>query len=154
MCQEFCSQGGVPGSGGDVCTWGVCSQGECLVETPPDSYCCGQYTSYWNAFLLVQFFVCNPHRILLKEPKNRLLLPQNKVCEGYVFTGVCLSTGGGVSAPLHAEIHPPGQTPLEADTHCAVHAGIWSISGRYANHWNAFLFRAFIWPGNSVKFGS
>ena len=48
-----------------------------------------------------------------------------KVCEGYVFTSVCLSMG--VSAPLHAGIppwadtpplqtHPPGQTPPCADT--------------------------------------
>ena len=28
--------------------------------------------------------------------KNTLLLPANKVCKGYVFTGVCLSTGGRV----------------------------------------------------------
>ena len=34
------------------------------------------------------------------------LSPANKVCEGYVFTGVCLSTGR-VSAPLHAGIHTP-----------------------------------------------
>ena len=26
-------------------------QGGCLVEPPPDGYCCGQYASYWNAFL-------------------------------------------------------------------------------------------------------
>ena len=56
---------------------------------------------------------------LFEEP---LLPPANEVCEGYVFTGVCLSTG--VSAPLHAGIHPPDerqippsrQTPLWADT--------------------------------------
>ena len=37
---------------------------------------------------------------------------------------------------------PPGQTPLpRADTPlCAVHAGMRSTSGRYASHWNAFLF--------------
>ena len=35
----------------------------------------------------------------------------NEVFEGYVLTRVCLSTG--VSAPLHAGIHPPPwQTPL------------------------------------------
>ena len=44
--------------------------------------------------------------------KPLLLPPANEVCEGYVFTGVCLSTGG-VSAPLHAGIHPPGP---KADT--------------------------------------
>ena len=57
------------------------------------------------------------------------LPPANKVCESYVFTGVCLSTGGYLP-PLHAGIppwadtpwvdtplgrHPPGQTPLLAD---------------------------------------
>ena len=41
-------------------------------------------------------------------------------CEGYVFTGICLSTGG-VSASVHAGIpppsrHPPGADPPGADT--------------------------------------
>ena len=30
---------------------GVWSRGGCLVENPPNGYCCRQYTSYWNAFL-------------------------------------------------------------------------------------------------------
>ena len=34
---------------------GVLSQ-HALKQTPPDSYCCGQYASYWNAFLFC-FFV-------------------------------------------------------------------------------------------------
>ena len=89
------------------------------------------------------------------------LPPASEVCEGYTFTGVCLSRGG-VSAPLYAEIHPlgrhpppSGQTPprpvhtgihtpcpVHAGIHppCAVHARIRSTSKRYASHWNAFLF--------------
>ena len=54
------------------------------------------------------------------------LPPANEVCEGYVLTGVCLSTGE-VSASSHAGIHtppgrhpsgqtPPGQRPPWADT--------------------------------------
>ena len=45
-----------------------------------------------------------------------LLPPAKEVCEGYVFTGVCLSTWR-VSAPLHAGIHtlPRTDTPW-ADT--------------------------------------
>ena len=36
---------------------------------------------------------------MLKEYFEILLLPPtNKVCEGYVFTRVCLSTGGGMCA--------------------------------------------------------
>ena len=69
-CGGFCSGGGawsrgVPGLGG-VCSgghlvWGVVpgpggvsapgGWGGCPVETPQDSYCCGRYASYWNAFL-------------------------------------------------------------------------------------------------------
>ena len=72
-----------------------------------------------NLSLFVQCFVCNPHRILLKEPKNKLLPPANEVCEGYVFTGVCLSTGGGGVHGMHApqacmfQRHacPPRHTP-------------------------------------------
>ena len=64
------------------------------------------------------------------------LPPANEVCEGYVFTDVCLSTGE-VSAPLHAGIHtpsgrrqplrgrhPPGSRhPPEQTPPTAVHAG-------------------------------
>ena len=43
--------GGVPGQGGLL--WGGVPGGD-----PPNGYCCGRYTSYWNAFLLlVQFCV-------------------------------------------------------------------------------------------------
>ena len=45
-----CSQG-VPGPGGGVFALGGCwSQGGAWWR-PPDGYCCGRYTSYWNAFL-------------------------------------------------------------------------------------------------------
>ena len=40
--------GGVPGPGG-VCSWGGLVPVGCLVETPPDGYCCGRYASYWSA---------------------------------------------------------------------------------------------------------
>ena len=47
--------------------------------------------------------------------------------------------------------HPPGRHPL-ADTlplpwqtlPCARHAGIRSTNGRYASHWNAFVFKVYI----------
>ena len=42
------------------------------------------------------------------------LSPANEVCEGYVFTGISLSTGG-MSGPLHTGIHTPkarGRHPL------------------------------------------
>ena len=84
-----------------------------------------------------------------------LYRPQRS-CEGYVFTGVCLSTGGclvpgggvGIPACTEAEPPPPGrdrgawfqgglvsqhaprQTPPGRDGYCC---------GRYASYWNAFL---------------
>ena len=48
--------GGVPALGG-ACFGGACSRRGCLLfggawwRPPPDGYCCGQYASYWNAFL-------------------------------------------------------------------------------------------------------
>ena len=38
------------------------------------------------------------------------LLPANEVCEGYVFTGICLSTGKAVAGP-EADT-PQADTPL------------------------------------------
>ena len=57
------------------------------------------------------FYICTKLKISI------LLPPANEVCEGYVFTGAYLSMGG-VSAPLHAGIHPLGP---EADTPWARH---------------------------------
>ena len=37
--------------------------------------------------------------------------PQMKLLKGYVFTPVCHSVHRGVSAPVHAGIHPPGRHP-------------------------------------------
>ena len=64
----------------------------------------------------------------LHSTTRAFLPPTNEVCEGYVFTGVCLSTGGvclwsrGVS-PLVRHPHPVRR----------------STSGRYASYWNAIL---------------
>ena len=49
-----------------------------------------------------------------------LFAARNEVCEGYIFTGVCLSTGGGCLPPQRGgggsrhpplQADPPGQTP-------------------------------------------
>ena len=83
-----------------------------------------------------------------------LLPPANEVCEGYVFTGACLSTRGVYTPPpgryiplplgryTPQQIHPPRQVHLPGQVHPppTVHAGIRSTAGRYASHWNAFLF--------------
>ena len=77
VCQGFCLRGGVPGlsgclvpgggawSRGGVWSRGLSGPGGCLglgvsslggvwVEIPRDGYCCGRYTSYWNAFLFTR----------------------------------------------------------------------------------------------------
>ena len=51
--------GGVPAPGGMLVPGGVWSGGMVPGGDPPDGYCCGQYTSYWNAFLFRQTFVLN-----------------------------------------------------------------------------------------------
>ena len=60
-----------------------------------------------------------------------------------------VSVHRGVSAPLHTGIHPLGRHPpaqcmLGYTPPRTVHAGIRSTSGRYASHWNAFLFRIYV----------
>ena len=60
-----CSQGVLSAPGGSA-LGGVCSQrvsapGVCLLREgtwwrPPDGYSCGQYASYWNAFLFITMF--------------------------------------------------------------------------------------------------
>ena len=75
--------------------------------------------------------------------------PQRSCGQGNVFTGVCLSTGGRVSASVHAGMPDPPprtrQTPPrdQADNPPSREAdsSIRSTSGRYASHWNAFLFQ-------------
>ena len=81
-----------------------------------------RYASYWNTFCY-------------------------EVGEGYVFTGVCLSTGGHAChvhpPPCHA--CPPPCTPTV--THAPrplpctfpVYYDMRSMSGRYKSYWNAFL---------------
>ena len=70
---------GVCMAGGHAWWGGACVAGGCTCHTcPPDTMrygwsIHGRYASYWNAFLL---------------------LPANKVCEGYVSTGVCPHRGG------------------------------------------------------------
>ena len=66
----------------------------------------------WQTDVLVSFSV---------EVNPKFLPPANEVCEGYVFTGVCLSTRGCLThcmlgyTPLTGtppgEVHSPGQTP-------------------------------------------
>ena len=55
----------------------------------------------------------------LKLSIKYLLPPANEISEGYVFTGVSVSTWGGVVCPIACwETHPPprADTPMGADT--------------------------------------
>ena len=93
------------------------------------------WVTVWLRFLLISF----------------LITAANEVCEDYVFTGVCLSTGGGSFCPLHAGIHPPrtrgrhpqadsplgrcpqqtppGETPPRADT--TLHSACWDMVNKW-----------------------
>ena len=66
---------------------------------------------------------------------KRFSQPSNEVCEGNVFTGVCLSTGGSWSLSRGGLcpgcLCPGGLCPGRPP--CMVN------NGRYASYWNAFL---------------
>ena len=55
---KFWAEQALGGACSGGCAWfqGVPAPGGCMVEgtwwRPPHGYCCGQYASYWNAFLL------------------------------------------------------------------------------------------------------
>ena len=51
--------------------------------------------------------------IIVDSPSlmHRFLPPANVVCEGYVFTGVCLSTGGSPTGRPRGQGYPPAGRP-------------------------------------------
>ena len=54
----------------------MAAAGGCLVETPPDGYCCRRYASYWNAFLFVAKFcidLCKNFESLSTSISNKTL---------------------------------------------------------------------------------
>ena len=81
------------------------------------------------------------------------LPPAKEVCEGYVFTGVCLSTVGGclphcmLGSTLPRSRHPARSThpsqehtpPRSIHPPCSACWQIRATSGRYASYWNAYL---------------
>ena len=122
--------------------------------------------------MVIKMYAKTVHNLyLLYGIISVLLPPSNEVCEGYVFTGVCLFTGvrvacvaGGCAwqGDMHGGgggVHGGGSMcgrgvcMVGAGVHdrgCASHAhppgryygySIWSMSGRYASYWNAFLLR-------------
>ena len=64
------------------------------------------FSSFFSQHELVQEVVSS---LLCKKFDVALLPPAKEVCKGYDFTPVCHSVhgGGGLSAPVHAWIHPP-----------------------------------------------
>ena len=106
----------------------------CTQRLPPKSGClkrsgnltsCGSLSTATISTFEIQQISSMPFKVSI----NHLLPPANEVCEGYVFIGVCLSTGG-VSAsgpggclppPPQADTplgkHAPGQTPLPQGKH-------------------------------------
>ena len=105
-------------------------------------HCINMFSIFWDNLshlqLICLIFLFFAIIIVMTSPVSRskqfeFLPPAN---EGYVFTGVCLPTGGGGSAPCmlgytytHWEdtTHPLGKQPPpppQADTPCPEHAGI------------------------------
>ena len=106
--------------------------GACPMETPPpkDGYCCGQYTSYWNAFLFKWDFttVCCVFLLLANKVWGKVIFSQacvkNSVHRGGARSWGCLLRGGSATGGGAWWRTPP-------DGYCC---------GRYASYWNAFLF--------------
>ena len=59
-------------------------------------------------FHMTSLFEYIVYEMKLRTFTSRLLPPANEVCEGYVFTGVCLSTGGACMVAGGACVVAPG----------------------------------------------
>ena len=118
-------------------------------------------TNLFNFPVLI-WLVSNVWDLHLNDAMEMISLPPaNEVCEGYVFTGVCLSGGCAWQGGVHSRGHVCGRGA------CAWRGGgacawlgacacmspgryyeIRSMRGRYASYWNAFLFiRAYSFHG-------
>ena len=92
-----------------------------------------------------QFGVLRIDNVVLIQSNSKIctlfLQPANEVCEGYVFTGVCLSTGGVHAMHAPPSMHAPEHacTPGHARAPSGGYYEMWSMNGRYASYWNAFL---------------
>ena len=95
---------------------GVCIPAS-LRQTPPpvDSYCCGLYASYWNAFLFIYVFnsLLQQNAFKLNEVNGNcsqtseiiITACKQSLGQGNIFTPVCHSVHrGGVPD----QVHPPG----------------------------------------------
>ena len=126
--------------------------------------CHSLFVSFKEHFLNLQWQLL-PIPILDVELRSLLVIsrgltcyrPQRSCGQGNIITPVCHSVHRGVSASVHAGIphpsradtppeqtplpraHTPGSRPPRADTPREADSGIWSMSGRYASYWNAFL---------------
>ena len=110
VCQEFCSQGGGPGLGGLLL--GGAAPGGVPGGDPPDGYRCGQFASYWNAFLLHLCVILSFWGISVRVGES---LSRRVSVRGVSVQG-CLCPGG----------------LCQGDPRTVK-------SGRYASHWNAFF---------------
>ena len=84
------------------------------------------------------------HYAFVPSPYVSYYRPQTNLQKGNVFTSVCLEfcPQRGVYTP---QTDTPGQTPPPPGRPpYPVHAGIRSTRGRYASHWNDFLFENFV----------
>ena len=124
------------------------------METPPDGHCCGQYASYWNAFLF----------------RDVITARKQSLGQGNIFTPVCHSVHRGEGACVvargmcmvapgaggvggcacllrggHAWFYLGGHAWFYSGGACVVFSvffrynEIRSMSGWYASYWNAFL---------------
>ena len=121
----------------------------------PSPILMGWRTPLWGILDLPPLLI-NDHATRITKIKFiEFLPPANVVCEGYVFTGVCLSTGGvgiprtpPVDGPPGMETPPDGDTPGWRSPRDGEPPGIEtppgepprSMCGRYTSYWNAFLF--------------
>ena len=87
-----------------------------------------------------------------KQRRTDLLPPANKVCEGYVFTGVCLSTGGTCMAG-EGGLHGWGVYMAGGDVH-GWGGGMHGWGDVWLGRGYAWLGRGYAWMGGMCGWGA
>ena len=101
------------------------------------------YRQINSTFFRIGLSPLNSSNLINSKYDQNFYHPQTKLREGYVFTPVCDSIHGGAGV---ADTPLLGRPPVGRHSHPPAWADNppgWSISGRYASYWNAFLFSKF-----------
>ena len=119
---------------------------ELLMYRPCDYMSIMQYSGRFcnvTYLIILSFFYHNRHNYCLRTKFEKIMFSQVSVCLQGGYLPHCrlgYTSRQTPPSPGTRGRHSQADTPSPGRHHpCEVHTGIWSTSGWYTSHWNAFL---------------